>query len=247
MLRRRWAPHRYPIHLKATVSRLLRLGFPPVTVVPGITCIYGPVKMSRWALLAVALVTSIGLAPSAWAAADPSAITTDGTPPLSESITGSSGDTFTVSVSAGGNSIYLVDGTGSVGGVLGLPCSSATNPNIKTYCRVTAGTSESFTILGSGTVGVFKISDDTRIGTLSITVLPGASAPAPAPILQQFGRDQLDDCRSVDKPELDIGGADPGGWGPSWAQWPFEHSGGWVCTRTLTYNTGSNSWGWRDR
>ena len=216
-----------------------------MTVVPGVPCIHQPMSVGKWALFVVVLVTSSGLAPSAWAVADPSAITTDGTSPLSESITGNSGDTFTVSVSSGGNSIYLVDGTGSVGGVLGLPCSSTTNPSIKTYCRVTAGTSESFTILGSGTVGVFKISDDTRIGTLSITVTPGASGPAP--ILQQFGRDQLDDCSNVNMPELDIGGAESGGWGPSWAQWPFDHSGGWVCTRTLTYNTGSNSWGWQQR
>ncbi|HEY7822434.1 MAG TPA: hypothetical protein VIG24_06365, partial [Acidimicrobiia bacterium] len=29
-------------------------------------------------------------------------------------------------------------------------------------------------------------------------------------------------------------------WGPSWAQWPHDGQGGWVCTRSITWAHGSS-------
>lgn len=50
-------------------------------------------------------------------------------------------------------------------------------------------------------------------------VVFGAKASA-SPWLQQTGRD------SAEAPC-------PEGWGPSWAEWPNDHTGGWVCTREV--------------
>jgi len=55
-----------------------------------------------------------------------------------------------------------------------------------------------------------------------------ASSDSPADVLEQYGRSMDESCRD--------------GWGPSWAQWPHDRSGGWVCTRTLFYDSGTASW-----
>jgi hypothetical protein len=33
-----------------------------------------------------------------------------------------------------------------------------------------------------------------------------------------------------------------GGWWPSWSQWPDEGRGGFVCTRTLTFDSRTSKW-----
>ena len=50
----------------------------------------------------------------------------------------------------------------------------------------------------------------------------------PPDVLEQYGRSIDESCRD--------------GWGPSWAQWPHDRSGGWVCTRTLSYDSSTASW-----
>lgn len=57
---------------------------------------------------------------------------------------------------------------------------------------------------------------------------PFGSGESPPDVLQQYARDIDDVCASS--------------WGPSWAQWPNDHTGGWVCTRSLYYNTSTRSW-----
>lgn len=51
---------------------------------------------------------------------------------------------------------------------------------------------------------------------------------SPPDVLEQYARDIDEVCAST--------------WGPSWAQWPNDRTGGWVCTRTLFYNTSTYSW-----
>lgn len=64
---------------------------------------------------------------------------------------------------------------------------------------------------------------------------PGEPSPStstdsggPLDVLEQYGRTIDASCRD--------------GWGPSWAQWPNDYSGGWVCTRTLYYDAATATW-----
>jgi hypothetical protein len=50
----------------------------------------------------------------------------------------------------------------------------------------------------------------------------------PPDTLEQYGRAGHETCSES--------------WGPSWAQWSNDHTGGWVCTRSLYYNTSTRSW-----
>ena len=55
------------------------------------------------------------------------------------------------------------------------------------------------------------------------------SDSAPPDILEQYGRaTSLEACRET--------------YGPSWAMWMNQGTGGWVCTRTLTYSRSSGRW-----
>jgi len=64
---------------------------------------------------------------------------------------------------------------------------------------------------------------------------PGEPSPStstdsggPPNVLEQYGRTIDQSCRD--------------GWRPSWAQWPNDYSGGWVCTRTLYYDNSTATW-----
>lgn len=48
------------------------------------------------------------------------------------------------------------------------------------------------------------------------------SDQAPPPWLQSYGRSETGTCRE--------------GWHASWAEWPFEGTGGWVCNRTILWS-----------
>ena len=68
-------------------------------------------------------------------------------------------------------------------------------------------------------------------------------APPPPPdVLQQVAPGADGACTSVGADQLNIGGAGPGGWGRSWAQWVNGGTGGAVCTRTLTYDQSAGHW-----
>lgn len=58
--------------------------------------------------------------------------------------------------------------------------------------------------------------------------ISGLASQTPPDVLEQYGRSIDESCRD--------------GWGPSWAQWPNKNSGGWVCTRTLNYDSSTASW-----
>jgi hypothetical protein len=60
------------------------------------------------------------------------------------------------------------------------------------------------------------------VAFLAIVLVMATSYRANAhTILEQFGREEAADC--------------PEGWGPSWAYWPNEGTGGFVCTREIEH------------
>lgn len=52
--------------------------------------------------------------------------------------------------------------------------------------------------------------------------------PVNRPVMQQYARA--------------VGEACPAGWGESWAQWPHEQSGGYVCSRTVRWDYVLSEW-----
>lgn len=52
--------------------------------------------------------------------------------------------------------------------------------------------------------------------------------PVNPPVMQQYARA--------------VGEACPAGWGESWAQWPHEQSGGYVCSRTVRWDYVLSEW-----
>lgn len=52
--------------------------------------------------------------------------------------------------------------------------------------------------------------------------------PANPPVMQQYARAMGEAC--------------PAGWGESWAQWPHEQSGGFVCSRTVRWDYALAEW-----
>lgn len=92
------------------------------------------------------------------------------------------------------------------------------------------------------------------VGTVT-TSLTSGSAPSPgssgsssgqsalpAPWLQQYAVEANAACESVPA-GLDLGPTGvTGGWTKSWANWAAKISGGWVCSRTLTYDPQSRRW-----
>jgi len=85
--------------------------------------------------------------------------------------------------------------------------------------------------IGSFTVTYGSPSDD-----------PGRSASGPAPLIQQFPMPAAGACDEAQPEGLNWGGVSSGGWGESWARWMNDGEGGFVCTRTLAYNTSTAAW-----
>ena len=92
------------------------------------------------------------------------------------------------------------------------------------------------------------------VGTVT-TSLTSASSPspgssptsssasaAPGPWLQQF--ETTVDGQCTNAPEnIYLGTTSRNdGWSQSWAQWPRDYQGGWVCTRTLEYDPATQGW-----
>ena len=69
-----------------------------------------------------------------------------------------------------------------------------------------------------------------------------SAAPAPPPVIQQFGRPASGTCDAAAPVTLNWGGAGSGGWGESWAQWMNGGNGGAVCTRMLVYSSSRGAW-----
>ena len=110
----------------------------------------------------------------------------------------------------------------------------------------TEETNGSFTrVLQAGSVSVdVSVSDlFSEFNTFStIRVTAVSAGDIPADLIQQFAIDPGGDCTSVPAPiELfDVPRA--GGWSKSWAQWPNEGAGGFVCTRQVMYQPSTGTW-----
>jgi YVTN family beta-propeller protein len=77
------------------------------------------------------------------------------------------------------------------------------------------------------------------VGVIQVPVPPALGDQVPTAPLQQFGRAESDTCEVqpadlVDFPALGDQVRDAG-WGTSWAQWPNDGTGGFVCTRQPYY------------
>lgn len=70
----------------------------------------------------------------------------------------------------------------------------------------------------------------------------GSPSAAPGPHIQQFGVPESGTCDEAASDDLNWSGVESGGWGESWAQWINDGEGGFVCTRTLVYNTSQGAW-----
>lgn len=82
--------------------------------------------------------------------------------------------------------------------------------------------------------------------TLSVIDLtePSYDPQAPGAPLQQFARAESDTCEKQPEDLVDfpaLGHVKHTNWGPSWAQWPNEGIGGFVCTRQ-PYYTSADTW-----
>ena len=122
---------------------------------------------------------------------------------VNETISGSIGDTFTVTAS---NAVCFAASTPS--GVVSSSVPSA-NP----------GSSTTVTLVAAGST-VFQWQQNGNGIYFAVTVA-GAEAPAPIPAwVQAYGRFGAD-AKCAD------------GWSPSWQSWAESVTGGWVCDRSI--------------
>lgn len=80
-------------------------------------------------------------------------------------------------------------------------------------------------------------------GLIFRVILAGSSVDeTPRDFIQQFAISSAGTCESVpnDIPVFNVSRS--GGWGKSWAQWPNEGQGGFVCTRTVRYEPSIQGW-----
>ena len=81
---------------------------------------------------------------------------------------------------------------------------------------------------------------DASAGSLAINVLSGeGSAPD---FTQQFGVAEDEDCTEIPDSIEVFNVSRSGGWTKSWAQWPHEGQGGFVCTRLVRYEPSIQGW-----
>lgn len=127
--------------------------------------------------------------------------------------------------------------------------SSATNLTLNAF------TLTGFTFVGWSTTpsGAIAYADGATYPFTSSTTLyarwaaPGEVIPVivrtpPPDVFQSVSVPQDSDCSGVDDPDHNWAGTSNGGWGKSWAQWPNEGTGGFVCNRVLRYSLDSERW-----
>jgi len=73
-------------------------------------------------------------------------------------------------------------------------------------------------------------------------VIPVLVRTPPPDVYQSVSVPGDSDCSSADNPDLNWAGTTNGGWGKSWAQWPNEGTGGFVCNRVLRYSLETERW-----
>lgn len=137
----------------------------------------------------------------------------------------------------------------AIGAMFPQTASSATNLDLNAF------TWTGFTFAGWSTTptGAIAYADGASYPFTSSTTLyarwaaPGEVIPVivrtpPPDVFQSVGIGADDDCAGVNNPELNWAGTTDGGWGKSWAQWPNDGTGGFVCNRVLRYSLDSERW-----
>ena len=105
----------------------------------------------------------------------------------------------------------------------------------------------SVTVPTSGTGDLLSLSLNNATGPLQGDVirilLPGTvlAGSGPPDVLQQTGVPTSGQCADVDDSDSRFLGY-TGGWSMTWARWPNDDTGGWVCTRTLSYDQSTRTW-----
>lgn len=99
-------------------------------------------------------------------------------------------------------------------------------------------------VVGNQTFSRFADASMTSEFTLALSLGHAFGDQVPTAPMQQFARDEAASCDKqpddlVDFPAL--GALTHVNWGPSWAQWPNDGTGGFVCTRQ-PYYTNIDTW-----
>lgn len=159
------------------------------------------------------------------------------------------GETFTLTVS--GACGWLAPGVGNFGSTTYGPVTGDESVLPSEWTEVAPPVTAVFTQPACGvpeaTTDALYVAFDARpnpavnLGLFALTYTPAACGSGPADVIQQVGASPDGSCTITDA-ALNIGGAESGGWGASWAQWMNEGKGGAVCTRTLTYSANSGHW-----
>ena len=111
---------------------------------------------------------------------------------------------------------------------------SAASP-VTPVAVLTTGALRNATISGVAT-------SDFNSYAFGVSGLSSYDPQAPPDVMQQLGTTESGNCSSVDRPDLNWAGVSAGGWTLSWSEWPNEHTGGFVCTRTLFYHSDAERW-----
>lgn len=157
-----------------------------------------------------------------------------------ETVTGDVGDTFRIvkGTGAGCNNTQTITGAS---GIVTPGTGTMTRSTTTTFTLVASGT---FTLTGGGGTGVMTI--------IVVATAPGGGGggagggggreAAPADIFQGVAMSVIEGCASINRTDLDWGGAETGNWSQSWAQWPNGGAGGPVCQRVLWYDPVATRW-----
>lgn len=149
----------------------------------------------------------------------------------SQTISGNVGDTFTI-VPTGAMCYLASSSSGVVSWVTPVNSSnpSASNPGDNVTVTLRAAGSTTYTAQQNGGYSF----------TVNVASATSAASPAAGPpdVLQQFVESSLGlvSCDAQAGTVHDVAGVSPGGWGRSWAMWPHGGTGGFVCTRLISYS-----------
>jgi hypothetical protein len=151
---------------------------------------------------------------------------------------GNIGDSFTLGA-VGDHGVYC-GGWDSNPGIVSYP-SSTYDPGVNPW---TASGSPVFYAFEQLPITVTLTTPGTTTLTwqqsgagLSITVTVLAARVAASAVVDQTPPAWMQSYGRADKDDKCTGG-----WNPSYASWPNDGKGGWVCDRTLAYNTSTRNW-----
>ncbi|MBI1349743.1 MAG: hypothetical protein GC156_01325 [Actinomycetales bacterium] len=143
---------------------------------------------------------------------------------------------------ASGSTFTLSPGLSGAGGIF-------TNSGMIEYCDATLNIGYIFGIRYGNLDGTQPIKDcdfDGVADTVDPCPLQAGSgcqvSAGPPPVIQAFGKPATGTCDEAVPEGLNWAGVPSGGWTESWERWMNDGRGGVVCTRTLSFSSGSGGW-----